>query len=187
MTTTAPSWRRSTWRFAGTVFPGPDAVTLAPASTQPGVPVVGATNVASTHYARGSRDLVAAAWADQTAGVLHMRVLDGGPTTEPEAPIAPQSIDVAVGGNAAPVATAIRFTADGSALLVAAQAVTVDGGVTTRASGSLACASVASIPPCPVARRSTPPTAAPVSPADPSPLPAGASRRWSCAARAARC
>ena len=117
----------------GTVFPGPDAVTLAPASTQPSVPVVGATNVASTHYARGSRDLVAAAWADQTAGVLHVRVLDGGPTTEPEAPIAPQSIDVAVGGNAAPVATAIRFTADGSALLVAAQAVTVDGGVTTRA------------------------------------------------------
>ncbi|MDP1848696.1 MAG: hypothetical protein Q8K79_12955 [Solirubrobacteraceae bacterium] len=117
---------------ASDVFPG-GRLDLAPASASPSVPVLDTWFVNSPAWASGRRELAAAAWAEQAAGVLRVRIVDATRPGQPEGPFADQTIDVPLGGNAPPVPVAVRFTPDGQHLLVAAQVVQVSGAVTSRA------------------------------------------------------
>lgn len=111
------------------VLPGDTPLLLASADTQPTVPVYDAAKLTTAGYPAG-HDVIAAAWADSTPGVLHVRVIDGS-TAAPR--FANQSFDLALGGNQPPVPVAVRFTQDADGrFLVAAAAVQLDGTVTSR-------------------------------------------------------
>ncbi len=113
------------------VFPG-GRLELAPAAAGPSVPVFHTWFTNSPAWASGRRQLAAAAWADQTAGVMHVRIVDATRPGEPEGAFADQTIDIPFGGNAPPVPVAARFTGNRT-LLVAAQVVQDSGAVTSRA------------------------------------------------------